>query len=190
MKFIPIPLSTFEVKAILDVRKTQLRKLVKEKIQLEREWETTHPSAFSVLDKNGNQFFNELMHSPHTLEELMNINIGDVFWVREQLKQIWEDGIYYMSDGDVWWDDNGFVYKNGCCNVPSIHMPREACRIFLRIKKIRVIKLHDISEEDAFRTLWMKKNGARSWWSTPWAWVIEFEKIELTEDLKKQFLTP
>ena len=102
-------------------------------------------------------------------------------------------------------------------------MPKEACRIFLKVKSIRVERLQDISEQDAkaegapqgiyregpnvekgefqmeynnhasykdgFRFIWQTINGRQSWIDNPWVWVIEFERIELTEEQKYQFLT-
>ena len=84
---------------------------------------------------------------------------------------------------------------------PSIHMPKEAARIFLKVTNVRVEKLQDISEEDIqkegieetfppiaeddFRRLWdstIKKEDINrySYKSNPWVWVIEFEVV--TED--------
>lgn len=83
---------------------------------------------------------------------------------------------------------------------PSIFMPREAARIFLKVKNIRVERLQDITEEDAkaeglyngyhttetstpagtakqaFMWIWQKINGDESWLSNPWVWVVEFER--------------
>jgi hypothetical protein len=84
---------------------------------------------------------------------------------------------------------------------PSIFMPKQACRLFLQVKNIRVERLQDISRGDAmaegcpfpnmqkgpnpvgwFHDLWHKINGPTSWVKNPWVWVIEFEKIEKPEN--------
>lgn len=68
---------------------------------------------------------------------------GDILWVRETWKPI-----YYIP--------NGYTYKANAHPQmpkkgwkPSIHMPKEACRIFLLLKEVNVERLQDISEEDA-----------------------------------------
>lgn len=83
---------------------------------------------------------------------------------------------------------------------PSIHMPRWASRIMLEITDVRVERLKDISEEEAywegcdhapgvglmeprqcyrrgFMTLWESINGTGSWDVNPWVWVIKFKVI-------------
>lgn len=85
-------------------------------------------------------------------------------------------------------------------NVPSIHMPRWACRLVLEITAVRVERLQAISEADAeaegaiawtmecasrngagprtaFRGLWTSTGG--DWDSNPWVWVIEFKQVTL-----------
>jgi hypothetical protein len=89
---------------------------------------------------------------------------------------------------------------------PSIHMPRWASRIQLEITDLRVERLQEISEEDAFQEgvdnklcaesvgrsplkmgvatqsgyayFWDKINGPGSWDANPWVWVIEFKRIK------------
>jgi hypothetical protein len=91
---------------------------------------------------------------------------------------------------------------------PSIHMPKSRARIWLQITSIKVERLQDISEDDAiaegidgaedrmgykdyldqnsatfhpklsFESLWESINGAESWDSNPWVWVIEFKQIK------------
>ena len=84
---------------------------------------------------------------------------------------------------------------------PSIHMPRVASRILLEIVSVRVERLNDCSDADAraegtpgghgvipsynynatpsehFSHLWESINGAGSWASNPWVWVIEFKRV-------------
>jgi len=88
--------------------------------------------------------------------------------------------------------------------TPSIHMPRWASRIQLRITDVRVERVQDISIDDIeaegithpldgphanqywreemgndFAKLWDSINAKRGygWDSNPWVWVIEFERI-------------
>lgn len=89
---------------------------------------------------------------------------------------------------------------------PSIHMPREAARIWLKVTDVRVERLQEITPEqiikegttgfDAehlevlgehydipFATLWdstIKKSDLDlyGWAANPWVWVIEFEPCE------------
>ncbi|WP_237929935.1 hypothetical protein [Buttiauxella sp. S19-1] len=88
--------------------------------------------------------------------------------------------------------------------VPSIHMPRTASRILLEIIGVRLEQLIDISEEDAqaegvtpsqnsltppealyrvgFANLWRDFYGEENWDSKPWVWVIEFKRVEVSND--------
>ena len=79
---------------------------------------------------------------------------------------------------------------------PSLFMPRWASRITLEITNVRVERLQEISEADAwaegidgeqlfraqgyapdaYRQLWESINGAGSWAANPWVWVIEFKR--------------
>ena len=127
MKHRPILFSTAMVQAILDGRKTQTRRVVKGPVmKLDYVIATTVPCPYGQP--------------------------GDVLWVREtwahtsQLNINPEDenyGYVYKADGQPWEDYEGWKWK------PSIHMPREAARMFLRIKAVRVERLQEISEEDA-----------------------------------------
>ena len=93
---------------------------------------------------------------------------------------------------------------------PSIHMPKEAARLFLRVTGVRVERLQDITYEECkaegfdgvifeddteglpaiainrFSRMWdstiKKKNiGLFDWEANPWVWVIEFERISREE---------
>jgi hypothetical protein len=77
--------------------------------------------------------------------------------------------------------------------TPSIHMPRWASRITLEVTGVRVERLQDISEADAwsegcptdatwpldwYRDLWnnLAAPGA-DWDANPWVWVVEFKRV-------------
>lgn len=106
-----------------------------------------------------------------------------------------------------------FVWEKGkspCRWHPSIHMPKEAVRIFLKVKDVRVERLQDITEKQAetegingsealydgyidarekFAELWdstIKKSDTEKygWSANPWVWVIEFERCEKPEEWK------
>ena len=123
---------------------------------------------------------------------------GDVLWVRETFhvfgSPVSKSTVSYKAQA-VNPNDKGWKWK------PSIHMPKEACRLFLKIKDIRVERLQDISRGDAmaegcpfpniakqtfptvwFEELWCKINGEQSWNENLWVWVIEFERIEKPEN--------
>ena len=104
-----------------------------------------------------------------------------------------------------WLDEDGNEHRPPW--KPSIHMPRWASRITLEVIGVRVERLHAITEEDAraegvavgelqpaiingepgqaaffnardaFAYLWAGINGAESWKSNPWVWVVEFKRI-------------
>lgn len=78
---------------------------------------------------------------------------------------------------------------------PSIHMPKEAARIFLRVTDVRMERLREITADEifkegiqadyifsAFDTIWDSTikpadRSAYGWEANPWVWVIEFERI-------------
>ncbi len=75
---------------------------------------------------------------------------------------------------------------------PSIHMPKEAARLFLRVTGVRVERLQDMQPYDIafegfrrqrdFIALWGSTTPPRyGWAANPWVWVIEFEQISREE---------
>lgn len=122
---------------------------------------------------------------------------GDILWVRETWAEM-PYGFVYRADGEEpeeWDVDDRWR--------PSIHMPREAARIFLRVTGVRVERLQEISGEDiraegvlgthfkaptrgAFVDVWDRTVKpadlpAYGWDANPWVWVIEFERISKVE---------
>lgn len=139
MKERPILFSTEMVQAILQGRKTQTRRVV-----------NAAPSAwgFNVVSNNIGEIVqvlnidaNESSWKEDGSEWVLRCpygKIGDVLWVRET----------WAKNSDGWYIHKasfGFNHKW----KPSIHMPKEACRLKLRIMNIRVERLQSISNQDA-----------------------------------------
>lgn len=158
----PILFNTEMVKAILDGRKTQTRRVVtplnsyvvggekkdwalidfgsaeKNKVSpsLELPYSVWHQESLRVL-----WFGKDVLIHPKWI-------VGDRLWAREMFYT--ESGdIYYKAD---WPNDKpvNMVYDNGKWK-PSIHMPRWASRINLEITGIRVERVQDITEEDCYK---------------------------------------
>jgi hypothetical protein len=134
MKTRPIPLKTWEVQAIREGRKTQTRRVVKPQPPSDDFLNADNAIAF-VTEKT----LNHTVRCPYGQS-------GDVLWVQET----W--ALPSDSDGN----DIGYQFKADYSDSsedwkwkPSIHMPREAARLFLRIKAVRVERLQEISEDDA-----------------------------------------
>lgn len=97
---------------------------------------------------------------------------------------------FYKADEDAHGSGARMVWR------PSIHMPKKAARIWLKVTDVRVERLHEITidgcEEEgcwsghngdifAFMALWdstIKKADREryGWDANPWVWVIEFER--------------
>ncbi len=203
----PILFSGEMVRAILDGRKTQTRRVVKPTKQ--------NATGFAIVDFDSHSVavfntFEDSMSDEDGVEWPISCPHGgpsDRIWVRESCllppyvtqkmlregADTWPEAIYY-ADGDIEW-----AKEHGWKSTPSIHMPRWASRITLEIQNVRVERLHDITGEDAvaegapidlskcprdeavcwFRDLWIDINGEESANSNPWVWVIEFERVEL-----------
>jgi hypothetical protein len=155
----------------------------------------------------------------------------DILWVRETWCELYDlddnDGVilgtnkyYYAADGDNPTPYNAFLNPRtgelDTCREypfwkPSIHMPKEAARLFLCVTDVRVERLQTISETDAkaegvsegvtiinngkdaivsyinpFILLWNSINGKRGygWEQNPWVWVISFKKVVKPEGVE------
>lgn len=144
MKEHPILFSTPMVQAILEGRKTMTRRIVK-----------PQPNAIAPFEYGmpTEAYYGDWPHSGYAKElKCPYGQPGDHLWVRETFQHTKilninpEDknyGYVYKADGQPWEDYEGWTWK------PSIFMPREASRIDLLIKSIRVERLQDISDKDA-----------------------------------------
>lgn len=139
MKERPILFSAPMVRAILDGRKTQTRRIVNLR---DLAWMDEHQG----------------LREPCNAERCPYGQPGDRLWVREsgwerpeRTSQMMREGAdtwapyYYAADGE----DGEQLRAWGFKVRPSIHMPRWASRITLEITSVRVERLNDISPDDA-----------------------------------------
>lgn len=196
----PIIFSGPMVRAILEGRKTQTRRVIKP--QPTREIEPGKGDSSVWFESS---YHAKGIRCPYGKP-------GDQLWVRESGWQPKDPSIRELRDGaDTWpqWAYSADGYSDmdierfkqwGWKSRPSIHMPRWASRITLEITNVRVELLQYISEEDAkaegvtriplhnndvygethreaFERLWDKINGKKHPWSSnPYVWVIEFRR--------------
>ncbi|MFS3105879.1 hypothetical protein ACMAWB_13550 [Klebsiella pneumoniae] len=134
------------VRAILDGRKTQTRRIVKGTdgaVKFCKEWDINGEEIFVVLGEKDHTGMNPVLGAISCPFGA----VGDRIWVRETWNK-YGGLLTYRADHD-WIDD---MRKETVCTakwVPSIHMPRWASRILLEITDVRVERLNAISEEDA-----------------------------------------
>lgn len=200
MKERPIIFSGPMVRVILQGRKTQTRRIAKEFNEM--------PNLDGILKRFPNQ-----QGCPYG-------EPGDRLWVRETHRYWWPDWedpdlcrCRYKADDavvdlPVEWDKGSQFFTPEDADLdkePSrwrslIYMPRWASRITLEITGVRVERLQEISEEDAwkegfpdpdgknkeytdrarywYQTIWESINGPGSWDTNPWVWVLEFKRVE------------
>lgn len=145
----PILFATPMVQAILAGNKTQTRRLVKAGFDLSDGFEF-HSLKYSQI-AGLQAFFKHPEHKGLYGAKFPKGNIGDVLWIKETLyfdTKVSEWG--YKADNQVVSGARSEnIFKGYKKAIPSIHMPKSAARIFLRITNIRVERLLDISEQDA-----------------------------------------
>ena len=203
MKEIPILFSGPMVKAILDGRKTQTRRILK----ANPSW---RPDPFAK-DPPGIVTFNSLDASGAETKIKLRWQPGDHLWVKETWMH--QDGwykdpkpnTYVEGAGYTWVDyraDTTYAHELELSELghvwrPSIYMPQWASRITLKVESVRAQKLHDITEADAiaegypfvftegisnplawYLDLWEEINGEGSWALNPWVSKTTFEVIQ------------
>ena len=197
----PILFNTEMVRAILEGKKTVTRRAVKFPRGWNQKFTGSIPDGAVLYGSNNIP----AAKSPY--------KTGDILWVRET---------WSISDGSYLyraWPGEGMEPENqdwamremGLKWRPSIHMPREAARIFLRVSDVRVERLQDMRLKDCEkegvqlnfvesadlimgpirarerfsgvwdRTINPKDRPLYGWAANPWVWVIEFERISKEE---------
>lgn len=186
MSMKPMLFNTEMVRAILDGRKSCTRRIVKHDVGaiLNSPYHRENP------DVDDKQIISKLCIPPY--------QPGDILYVRETFIQAAAHIFWYKADDKLWMSKD-LLWK------PSIHMPKEATRIWLKVTDVKVERLQEISGEDLikeginlfqsnyvrvafdeFKNIWnstIKKSDLDSygWDANPWVWVIEFERCDKPE---------
>ncbi len=209
MKERPVLFSGPMVRAILDGRKTQTRRIVG--INKDNVWRIggcrLNPNALAFTQSRQQGLFwyvHEKLGNP-TSGLFTEIKCpygqpGDRLWVRDTWGEFLRGGIAYRA-----------TYRDGITSRevfasanrgwrPSIHMPRKFCRLVLNVVGVRIERLQDMNAADAgkegfgfgcaayrrFQETWDSLNGIRGpWASNPWVWVIDFGIASIDESKEK-----
>lgn len=213
----PILFNTQMVQAIRENVKTTTRRIIK------RTPSNDAPSGYGFwkeFNEDDNKWYiKDYTHSccwwgeKEYINRFSKFHIGDILYVRETWKvNLYTDG---YADAEVIYKENNnkkkykhigddlfnkllkFSTKEGW--QPSLFMPKEVARLFLRVTDVKIERLQDLTEngikaegiteewppyaEDKFHKLWdstiKKKDREKySWNANPWVWVIEFERCE------------
>lgn len=198
----PILMNSKMVRAILEGRKTVTRRLIKP--------QPTYSPNYGFAWKGsayGTDLPPTIPGAAYNFRSAAPYQPGDILYVRETWAKPYGSGYKYAADyneHDIVEADAGYVSvsKNMIRWKPSIHMPKEAARIFLRVKSVRIERIQDISEKQAFHegidgflgdprlsfaNLWnstvpLHERSAYGWEANPWVWAIEFEKYDKDTD--------
>ena len=199
----PILFNSEMVRAILEGRKTETRRIIKEFPVSGYRWGGWIMEGFkkkdngkaTVVPENNSQYDCSGWigkHCPYG-------QVGDRLWVRETFQQVptaYESYHVYAADY------NDTEYNHLKPWTPSIFMPRIFSRITLEITEIKVERVQDITEEGAkaegvnpvfnpdlgptnqayincFSRLWYDINEKRGfgWESNCWVWVVKFRRL-------------
>jgi hypothetical protein len=195
----PILFSGPMVRAILEGRKTQTRRIIKPQPVEKDGWFSRegYTAGSEKALREGMPFFGGCPYG----------SSGERIWVREAFQHNLNSRERYRYRAD---SHAGLEKRVGDGRwTPSIHMPRVASRINLEITGVRIERLNDISEADAvaegiepvrniwklygqqmpgfadatgqprksYASLWESINGPGSWAANPWVWVVEFKVL-------------
>lgn len=178
MKERPILFSATMVRAILDGRKTQTRRVAPiESLDIRQigdqmvAWNVDFSKAIKgVLGTHSGGKFTDLQARSIIASQFNPYGQpGDRLWVREPWRIVGEspddaldmfdrDDVQYRADDDQSYID---TYR------PSIYMPRWASRITLEITAVRVERLRDISEADAMAEGIERGQDFQGWYRGP-----------------------
>ena len=183
----PILFNTDMVRAILEGRKTVTRRVAKPQPRaIYHNGKIYDDDELYVVAENQNGKFEQVV---------LPYRPSDILYVRETWAA-WSPT--YGTAPKIIYKADGYSQSQKMRWLPSIHMPREAARIFLRVTDVRVERLQEINDDGVvsegmeigapFDDLWDStiKKADRTlygWEANPWVWVIEFERISKEDGL-------
>jgi len=180
----PIIFSAPMVRAILDGRKSQTRRLLKPQLPTGHKLVGIYaPNLTAVFNPAGREHRGD---PDQDIAVPLRFMPKDLLWVRETWANSTNDrGPIYRADGEsiIRWKS-------------PIHMPRRLSRITLRVTNVRVQRVQEISGEDAvaegmashgpnrpqddYRNIWntLHTKPGTTWADNPWVAAITFERID------------
>lgn len=219
-RVLPILFNTDMVRAILDGRKTVTRRVVRYKYNNTEMKMRTDKYGTRLIEiqkdiegeTHGKNPDGSTWHKllPY-IEKNPPYKKGDILYVRETYCPNYFDFVAQSGNKHGYKAD----YESAILSsdipepkwIPSIHMPKEAARIWLTVTDVRAERLRDMDKMDAvkegintrccvnlahaltkFKKLWdstirRSDTGLYGWKSNPWVWVIEFERCEKPDDI-------
>lgn len=217
------------VRAILEGRKSYTRRLIK------RKYSNTHLEVFTnkygtrLIELQNNvegetfgtyedgKHWQKLLAMREIEYEHKPCRVGDILYVRETWQECCRNYIHnpivhskYCYKASI--DSAFYGCIEECGNIckwrPSIHMPKEAARIWLKVTEVRVERIDDMSIQDMinegintdgiittdgpieyrvinrFEELWNStvNEDWQKFENNPYVWVISFERCEKPEE--------
>lgn len=204
----PILFNTEMVEGILEYRKLNTRRIVKPQPKKDMKYKLGY--CVDGDKRNIGKFgFGSHECGGHVIYVKPPAFVGDILWVRETWSE-WTDGYVYKAWTSPFTQAGRYPDKMMKWH-PSIHMPKEAARIFLRVTDVRVERLKDMTLDDflaegvvlrpetfndpenaymqgkeLFIHIWdstikKEQHDLYGWEANPWTWVIAFERCEKPE---------
>lgn len=210
----PILFNTDMVRAILDGRKTVTRRLIKQK---DNKYVFTGKTYSLVAGKHGEEYLYAECIKQSNGAAVQSIKcpyrVNDILYVRETWNFVsCENCIQKEMCFPKLGMSGCYIYRTDYNDAkraetlkwrPSIHMPKEAARIFLKVTDVKVERLQDIDDKGAyeegagekdviyqiggrvceFKKIWQstvdkKQLDQYGWNANPWVWMIKFERCE------------
>lgn len=211
----PILFNTEMVRAILDGRKSVTRQVAFSEKDLRPFQSKDYPDGWWFRGRVYRNW-DDATRAPQGVMSLCRYRREGVLYVRETWLLFDDDHIIdgrkYAYRADSTEDSEQLRTRYGYKWHPSIHMPKEAARIFLRVQDVHVERVQEITGAECvregipqeslkevgeaftvgqFADLWdstvkPSDRALYGWDANPWVWVIDFERISRDEALKEE----